>query len=82
MCMAPLMHLEGDEIVEALLLGPMQMMDLECPHHLQEEAAILGDELEPQEATTFPYEHPEEIPKPKEPVEWSDTPCTHLPPQP
>ena len=77
-CMVPLMHLEGDEIVEALLLGPTDDGPRTSPT-LAEEAVLLGDEPEPQEATTFPCEHLEETPKPEEPVEWSDAPCLPAP---
>ena len=39
----------------------------------EEEAVLLGDEPEHQEATTFPWEHLEDILKLTEPVKWSDT---------
>ena len=71
------MHLDRDEIVEALLLGPADNGPRMSPKP-EEEALLLGDEPEPQEgqeATTFHYEQPE-IPKPKEPAEQSDTPST------
>ena len=74
-CMAPLMCLEGDEIVEASLLGPTDDESRMCPTP-EEEALLLGDEPEPQEAkqaTMFPCEHPGETPKSKEPVKQSDT---------
>ena len=53
--MVPLMHLEGDEIVEASLLGPPDNGPRISPT-LEEEAVLLGDDPEPQEvqeATTF-----------------------------
>ena len=52
------MHLEGDEIVVAFLLGPEE----DGPRMfstLEEDAVLLWDELEAQQATTFPCEHPE-----------------------
>ena len=75
--MAPLICLDGDEIVKALLLGPAGDGPRTSPT-LEEEAVLLEDEPEPQEAkeaTTFSCEHPEETPKPEEPVEGSDTLC-------
>ena len=55
-CMASLMQLEGDEIVRALLLGPVDNRP-RVPPTSEEEALPHGDELEPQEAqedTTSP----------------------------
>ena len=75
--MAPLIHLEGDEILEASLLGPTD----DGPRlslTLGEEAVLLGDEPEPEEATTFPCECPE-TPEPEEPAEQSDTPSPPAP---
>ena len=43
-CMVPLMHLEGDEIVEASLLGPTYDRPRMSPM-LAEENVLLGDEL-------------------------------------
>ena len=40
-CMVPLMHLEGDEIMEALLLGPADDRPGMSPT-LEEEAVLLG----------------------------------------
>ena len=77
-CMAPLICLEGDEIVQALLLGPTDDGPRMSPI-LEEEAVLLGGEPEPQEATVLPCEHPEETPKPEEHVEWFDTPCLPAP---
>ena len=62
------MHLGGDEIVEALLLGPADN-GLRTSPTPEEEAVLLGDKQEPQGASTFPCEHPEETPEPEEPVE-------------
>ena len=78
--MAPLMHLDEDEIVEALLLGPTDNEPITSPTP-EEEAVLLGDELEPleaQEATSFPCEHPE-APEPEESAEWSDALCLPAP---
>ena len=72
-----MMHLEGDEIVEALLLGPTDDRPRTSPT-LEEEAVPPGNEPEPQEAIQFPCKH-SEIPKPKEPAEQSDTPCPPAP---
>ena len=78
--MAPLMSLNGDDIVEALLLEPMGN-ELRTSPTLEEEATLLGEELEPLEApevTAFLQEYPE-TPKPEEPTEWIDThtyPCS------
>ena len=47
--MAPLMHLSGDEIVEASLLEAMDDEPRTSPT-LEEEATLLGEELELQEA--------------------------------
>ena len=63
-CMVPLIHLDGDEIVETLLLGPTDNAPGTSPTP-EEEAVLLGDEpecLEAQEATMCP--------KPEEPAEW------------
>ena len=54
--MSTLMHLDGDEIVEALLLGPADNGPRMSPT-AEEEAVLLGNEPEPlgaQEATTCP----------------------------
>ena len=45
----PLIQLDGDEIVEASLLGPINDRHV-MPPTLEEEAVLLGDEPEPQEA--------------------------------
>ena len=79
--MVSLMYLEEEKIVEALLHRPVDDGPRTSPT-LAEEAVLLGDEPEPQEAqeaTTLPCEQPEEPPKPKEPVKWSDTPCPPVP---
>ena len=47
--MVPLMCLNGDEIVEASLLETMDDKPRTSPN-LEEEAVILGEELEAQEA--------------------------------
>ena len=55
-CMALLMWLDRDEIVEASLLGPADNGP-RAPATLEEEDVLLGDELElqeAQEATTSP----------------------------
>ena len=57
-CMVPLMHLEGVEIVEASQLGLADDRPQMSPT-LAEEAVLLGDEPEPQEATTFLCKSPE-----------------------
>ena len=75
------MHLKGDEIVETLLLRPNDNGTRMSPTP-EEEAVLLGGEPEPQEAkeaTTFPCEHLQETPKPKEPVKWSDALCLPAP---
>ena len=74
-CIASLMDLEADEIVEMSLLGPTDNGSRMSPT-LAEEAVLLGDELEPQEAqkaTTCPHEHLG-APEPKEPAEQSYAP--------
>ena len=74
----PLVCLDGDEIVEASLLGPADNGP-RIPPTLTEEAVPLGDEPEPQEvqeATTCPCEHPHVL-KPQEPAKQSD--ALHLP---
>ena len=58
--MEPLMCLDGDGIMGALLLGPTDDGPRTSPTP-EEQAVLLGDELEPleaQEATTYPSEHP------------------------
>ena len=52
-CMAPLMQMDGDEIVEALLLGLTDDRPRMSPT-LEEEAILLGVNQEAQEATAFP----------------------------
>ena len=47
--MTPLMWLDRDEIVEASLLGPFNNGP-GLPPTSEEEAVLLGDELEPREA--------------------------------
>ena len=57
----PLMQLGGDEIVKALLLGPTNDRPI-MPTTMEEEAVLLGDEQEPQEAqevNTSSPQHPE-----------------------
>ena len=49
------------KVVEASLLGPADDMDHRMSPTWEEEAVLLGDELEPleaPEATLCPYEHP------------------------
>ena len=80
-CMAPLMWLDSDEIIEASLLGPANNRPI-TPPTTGEEAVLLGDEPEPQEAlevTTLPPEHPK-TPKLEEAAEQSDTPSPPVPP--
>ena len=75
--MTPLMHLEGDKIVEDSLLGPADDGPRMSPT-LAEEAVLLGDKPEPQdaqEAAVLPWEHPQETPEPKDTVKQSDVPC-------
>ena len=70
-CMAPLMHLEGDKIVEASLLWPMGNGLRKSPT-LVKEAVLLGGEpelQEAQEAAALPCEHLEETLKPKDTIE-------------
>ena len=67
------MWLDRDEIVEASLLGATNDRPGVTPT-LEEEAVLLGKELEPQEAQEATTSPPEclEIPKPKEPTKQSD----------
>ena len=69
--MAPLMSLSGDDTVEASLLEPTGKECRTSPM-LEEEAILLGEELEPPEAQEAASYHPEhlEIPEPAEPTEW------------
>ena len=82
-CIAPLMCLDGDEIVEALLLEPTVDKPRTSPT-LEEEAALLREELElaeVPEATAFLQECLE-TPEPKEPTEQIDIskyPCSFIP---
>ena len=66
-CMAPLMHLSGNEIVEASLLGPTSDKHGTFPT-LEEEATILGEEPELPETpkATSLSEHLE-TPEPQRP---------------
>ena len=72
-CMAPLMCLSGDEIVEA---SPLEPAGEECRASStpEEEAILLGEELKPSEApeATSLLEHLE-IPEPTEPSEQINT---------
>ena len=57
-CMAPLMQLDGDEVLEASPLGHANHRYI-MPLTMEEEAVLLVDELEPQQApevTTSPPE--------------------------
>ena len=79
-CMVPVMQLEGDEIVKASLLAPTD--DLPgVPPTSEEEAVLLGDEPEPQQAQKVTMSPPEcpGIPKPKEPTKPSDAPSPPAP---
>ena len=72
--MAPLMSLNGDDIVKALLLEPT-CEELRTSPTPGEEATLLGEELELPEvpaAAASLQEHPE-TPKPEEPTEWINT---------
>ena len=77
----PLMQLDGDEIIEASLLGIIDNRPI-TPPTLEEEAVLLGDELEPQEAQEVTMSPPEcpKTPEPEEPTEQSDSPCPPAPP--
>ena len=81
-CMVQLMCLEGGEIVEVSLLGPADDgpgMSLT----LEEEAVLLGDEPDPQEAkeaTTFPVNTQKPLNQKNQPSIL--TLHAHLPPQP
>ena len=76
-CMAPLMWLDGDEILEASLLGPTDDGS-GVPPTLEEEAVLLGDELKPQEATTSPL-NAQKPPKLKNLPKQSDAPSPPAP---
>ena len=74
------MWLNGDEIVEASLLWPADNRP-RVLLTLEEEAVLLGDRPEPQEAqkvTMSPHECPE-TPKAKEATEQSNTPKSTCP---
>ena len=78
--MAPLICLNGDEIVEALLLEPRDDEPRTSPTP-EEEATFLGEELElqqTQEATASPHECME-TPEPEEPTKQFGTPVTPAP---
>ena len=72
--MASLVQWDRDDIVEALLLGPGNDGP-RMPQTSEEEAVLLGDELEPQEAQKFTTSSPEypETPEPEEQTEQFDT---------
>ena len=66
-CITPLMHLKGDDILEALLLGAAGN-EPRTSLTMAEETALLGDDPTPQGAqmiTTHPSNHPEETHEPK-----------------
>ena len=66
-CMAPLIHLKEDDILDALLLRAADDEPGMSPTPV-EEAALLGNAPTPQRAqaiTAHPSDHPEETPKPK-----------------
>ena len=79
-CMAPLMQLDRDESVEASLLGPTNDMPW-MPPTLEEEAVLLGDEPELQEAQEVTTSSPEcpQTPELEELTEQSDTPSLPVP---
>ena len=56
----PLMQLASDEIVEASLLGPANDKPL-MPPTMEEDAVLLGDEPEPQEAWEVTTSSPEHL---------------------
>ena len=73
-CIEPLMCLEGDYIMETILLKASDNEPGISPT-LAEEAALLGKDATPQEAqktTTCPPDYLEEIPKPKGATELAD----------
>ena len=77
---APLMWLDGDEMLGSSLFGPADDRP-GIPPMLEDEAVLLGDKPELQEAlkvTTFPHECPETL-KHKEPAKQSDTPSPPAP---
>ena len=53
-CMAPIKQLDGDEIVEASLLGPTDDRPI-TPLTTEEEAVLLGNELEPKKLQRLPH---------------------------
>ena len=77
-CMAPLMTLSGDDIVKASLLKPTEEECGTTPT-LEEEAILLGEEVELQEV---PGSLPKwlEIPQFVEPAIWANAPSTSPPP--
>ena len=86
-CMAPLMWLDGDEIVEASLPKPADNGPGVCPTS-EEEAVLLGDEpehKESQEATTSSLNVQESLNMKKQlssltlQVHLPHCPCTKLP---
>ena len=79
-CMAPLMRLNGDVIVETSLLEPVGNEPRTSPTP-EAEATHLGEELELLEATASLQECLE-TPKPKEPIKQIDTPSTPIPSSP
>ena len=73
----PLMWLDSEEIVEASLLSTTNGRPI-TPPAMQEEAVLLGDEQEPQEAlevtvTTSSSECPE-VAEPERLTKWADAP--------
>ena len=57
-CMPPLMCLDSGEIIEASILGPADDRPI-TPPTTEEEAVLLGDKPEPQEALEFTTSPPE-----------------------
>ena len=73
-CMAPLMTLDGDDIVEASLLRLNGEEPGSSPTP-EEEAVLLDEEDEPSEEPGSTPGHVE-IPRFVEPAEWTATPVT------
>ena len=74
------MQLDSDDIIKASLLDPANDKP-GTPPTLEEEAVLLGDEPEPQDAQEVIMSSPE-CPKTTElevPTEWSDTPSPPTP---
>ena len=78
-CMAPLMTLKGDDVVEASLLRPTGEVLGSSPTP-EEEAALLNKEDAPA-TVSDPSPRPLEIPRLIEPGEWATTPTASAKPQ-